>query len=204
MTERYHHGDLREALLQAATEMLVETGPKGLSLREAARRAGVSTGAPYRHFKDKDALLVALAARGFDALHEALQEVQAACAESDALERVQRLGVAYVEFAADQPALFRLMFGELAPKTEGQPELLAASKAAGAHLPAAILAVQQERALGDLDVEDATLMAWAVVHGVAALHLDGHLNRLTKGTKRESATEVAERVTGALVKLLGA
>lgn len=196
MTERYHHGDLRDALLTAATRMLAETGPSGLSLREAARRAGVSTGAPYRHFKDKDELLTALATRGFLALHAALAAADEHAASEAPLERLRCLGVAYVEFAVAEPALFRLMFGELAPSTDASPELAEAIRSAGAHLPRAAQAVQAE--LRSASTEDITLLAWSVVHGVASLYLDGHL-RAFERKGEASGAGVAERVTRALV-----
>lgn len=196
MTERYHHGDLRDALLTAATTMLGETGPRGLSLREAARRAGVSTGAPYRHFKDKDELLTALATRGFLALDNALGAASEHAADLAPLERLRRLGVAYVEFAVAEPALFRLMFGELAPRMDASSELEEAIRLAGGHLPRAAQAVQAE--LGDASTEDITLLAWSVVHGVASLYLDGHL-RAFERKGEASGAGVAERVTRALV-----
>ncbi|MBP7682080.1 MAG: TetR/AcrR family transcriptional regulator [Deltaproteobacteria bacterium] len=196
MTERYHHGDLRDALLNAATGMLAETGPSGLSLREAARRAGVSTGAPYRHFKDKEELLTALATRGFLALHAALGAADVHAAAAAPLERLRCLGVAYVEFAVTEPALFRLMFGELAPSMDASPELADAIRLAGAHLPRAAQAVQAE--LRSASTEDITLLAWSVVHGVASLYLDGHLRAFERKGEAGGAG-VAERVTRALV-----
>lgn len=198
MTDRYHHGDLRDALLTAAAEMLAETGPRGLSLREAARRAGVSTGAPYRHFKDKDALLTALATQGFLGLHAALAAADTDAAAQPPLERLRQLGVAYVRFAVAEPALFRLMFGEFAPPVDAAPELSAAVGAASMHLPAAAEAVREQGQLGAFQTEDVTLLAWSVVHGVASLYLDGHL----RGFERDgeaAGVAIAERVTRALV-----
>lgn len=201
MTARYHHGDLRDALLAAATEMLAETGPRGLSLREAARRAGVSTGAPYRHFKDKDALLAALATRGFLGLNAALEAVEKAHPELSAIERLRALGVAYVGFAVAQPALFRLMFGELAPPAAESPELDEAIRLAGAHLPAAAEAARRAGRLGAFKAEDVTLLAWSVVHGVASLSLDGHLGAFQRPGEA-LGVGIAERVTRALVTAL--
>jgi AcrR family transcriptional regulator len=203
MTERYHHGDLRDALLTAATEMLADCGPRGLSLRAAARHAGVSTGAPYRHFKDKDELLTALATRGFLALHAALLAVDDRAGPLAPLERLRQLGVAYVEFAIAQPALFRLMFGEFAPAMDASEELSEAVRAAGSHLPAAVEAVRRGGQLGAFRTEDATLLAWSVVHGVASLYLDGHLRALERPGDAPGV-DLAARVTGALVAALSA
>src|SRR5262247_2786085 len=95
----YHHGDLRAAILEAAARMVEREGLAGLSVREAARRAGVSHNAPYRHFIDRDALLEALAAKGFDELMDALKERSG-----------RDLAHAYVRFALEHEQLFRLMF----------------------------------------------------------------------------------------------
>jgi AcrR family transcriptional regulator len=108
MAKGYHHGDLRVALLASAAELLDEGGPEAVSLRECARRAGVSHAAPYRHFATKEALLLALAEEGFDGLaaagDEAMRRVR------DPRERLDAYGVAYVHFALEHPARFRLMF----------------------------------------------------------------------------------------------
>src|SRR5258706_6042474 len=96
----YHHGDLRAALLRSAADLLEDQGPGGVLLREVARREGVSHNAPYRHFPDRDALLVALATEGFAILAERLK---ASAGKEDA--------VAYVRFALEHPHRFRLMFG---------------------------------------------------------------------------------------------
>src|SRR5688500_9033811 len=99
----YHHGDLRQAVLGTAGEMMEKEGLAALSMREVARRAGVSHNAPYRHFPDRDSLLRALAAEGFERLGDALQS------------RPRReMGEAYVDFALAHPERFRLMFGGLA------------------------------------------------------------------------------------------
>jgi AcrR family transcriptional regulator len=143
----YHHGDLRAALLATAGEMLEKQGLGSLSLREVARRAGVSHNAPYRHFPDRESLLVALAAEGFEQF-------------GDALERRPRreMGEAYVEFALEHPQRFRLMFGGVR----------------GASDHRAYEALKQSFAdLGE-DAQYAAAAAWGLVHGLAHLLLDGH------------------------------
>jgi AcrR family transcriptional regulator len=141
----YHHGDLRAALLRAAGELLEKHGIESLSLREAARRAGVSHNAPYRHFPDRESLLAALAAEGFELLERELAARPAA-----------ELGLAYVEFALAGPQRFRLMFG-------GQR----AQAAAG------YLNLRGFAGLGD-DAPLAAAAAWSLVHGLAHLILEGH------------------------------
>src|SRR6201997_2674796 len=103
----YHHGDLRSALVRAAMELLEEGGEAELSLRAVARRAGVSPAAPYRHYADREALVSAVAAVGYRELAERLGAAHPAPSTRDQLADV---AVAYVRFALDRPALFRIMF----------------------------------------------------------------------------------------------
>src|SRR5688572_23914771 len=106
----YHHGDLRRALLDATLRLVELHGPQGFTLRAAARAAGVTAGAPYHHFKDKDALLGAVAAEGFELFRAALQGAAARPAATPR-ERMRNVGVAYVLFAVEHPTRFRVMLG---------------------------------------------------------------------------------------------
>lgn len=167
---RYHHGDLRAATLLAAGKLLEDQGPAGIVLREVARLAGVSHNAPYRHFTDRDALLAALAAEGFERLGSQL----AACPPAD-------MGEAYVQFALDHPQRFRLMFGGLVPLGR-DPALAAASRQA---YEALLRAFE-----GRSDIADpaaAAAAAWSLVHGLAHLLLDGHFREATQGGARNAA-----------------
>lgn len=169
--ERYHHGDLSAALIEAGVALLREVGPAALSLRAAARRAGVSAMAPYRHFADKDALLAALAAHGFQLFGAALANSAAArSAPGDAL-RAQ--GVAYVRFATTEPALFRLMFGPVIGGEAGLEALKGAGAPAFEHLRAGVAA-----AMPGLEAqarEDFVLACWSIVHGLSCLLVDGKI-----------------------------
>jgi AcrR family transcriptional regulator len=150
----YHHGDLPAALLTAAGKALERDGPGGLSLRDAARRAKVSHNAPYRHFKDRDALLAALAAQGFELLGQAMRGHSG-----------REMGEAYVRFALEHPQRFRLMFGGVLSFSD-YPELRAAADAAYQSLV---------QAFSDLPRPDlAAAGAWSLVHGLSHLLLDGH------------------------------
>ena len=122
----YHHGELREALLETAETLLQEDGPSGLSLRKVGRQLGVTPGAPYRHFEDKDALLAALATEGFRKLRAAILGGQEGSV--DGQERLRRAGVGYLSFASSHPELFRLMFGWMPARDV--PELCDAGDAA--------------------------------------------------------------------------
>ena len=164
----YHHGDLRSALLAAAGEVLSEEGVTKLSLRGAARRAGVSQTAPYRHFRDKAALLAALAAGGFRDLAEAMHRLAAA---SQPPQRLLATGQAYVAFALEKSALFRLMFGpEIADKAS-YPELRAASAEAFAVLTREV----SPGRMSEAQAYDRAVAAWSLVHGLATLLIDGQV-----------------------------
>lgn len=192
---QYHHGNLREALLEAARETLAETGPAGLSLREVARRAGVSPGAPYRHFADREALLAAVATDGFRAFGAALAE--AGEGAPDPLERLRRLGVAYVRFATAHPERFRVMFGDSIPDVSAHPELEEAAHSASVHLRSAVTDSLEGGLLAGDGPQLPALVSWALVHGLASLALDGQGREI--GLSRETAGDLAEAVTRYLV-----
>lgn len=199
MRDSYHHGSLRDALVEAALGAVEEAGADALSMRDLARRAGVSSGAPYRHFADKTALLAAVATLGFirfDARLGATAE-QNAGRDLDAVDRVSSLGVTYVRFAAEHPHLFRLMFGPSAPPPGTDQALDAARIAARDHLPRALGKLQAEGLAADASLAELTELAWALVHGVASLHLDG----LIPGDPA-AAERLAQRVTSRLGALL--
>jgi AcrR family transcriptional regulator len=105
----YHHGDLRAAMVEAALELIAKHGPRGFSLSEAARLAGVSVGAPYRHFADKEALFSEIAAQGFVQLRERI-ETAAKASPDDPRKRLVAIGMAYVRFAVERPSHFQVMF----------------------------------------------------------------------------------------------
>jgi AcrR family transcriptional regulator len=159
----YHHGDLRRALLDTALEAIGEQGPAAVSLRDVARRAGVSHAAPTHHFRDKTGLLTALAAEGWSLLADALQEV--AAGEGDFAE----LGVAYVVFATSHPAHFAVMRAPGLARAD-DPELDAAMGRARAQLRSG---VQRFEAGSTRDADATALAAWSLVHGLAALILEG-------------------------------
>jgi len=167
-SQPYHHGGLRAALIAAALELIEEHGVKAFTLKDAARIAGVSVAAPYRHFADKDALLLAIQEEGFAAFNAALAASRNAAATPKA--RLIELGVAYLRFALEHPAHIRVMFGNTGgAKLERRPnsaapagyELLVEAVAAFTpHTPP-----EQQR--------DLVLACWSAVHGYAMLYLDG-------------------------------
>ncbi|WP_026249214.1 TetR/AcrR family transcriptional regulator [Streptomyces sp. LaPpAH-108] len=183
----YHHGDLRAACLRAARELLEEDGSAGLSLRAVARRAGVSATAPYRHFADREALLTAVGAEGYRELGAHLAAAHPAPVTADDLAEI---AVAYVRFALDHPALFRVMFAE--PCDPASEERLEATIAISQYVRGIVHDV-----FPDADQDALSTAVWALVHGLAFLHLDGKLD--------SSAPEaVAEQVRAAVHAVLTA
>ncbi|MFJ3586393.1 TetR/AcrR family transcriptional regulator [Streptomyces sp. NPDC090127] len=156
----YHHGDLRQAVLTAAVDVIATDGPSALSLRDLARRAGVSHAAPAHHFKDRAGLLTAVAAEGFDLLAEALGEA----------EDLKDAGVRYVRFATEHPAHFQVMFQPDLHRPD-DPELLAAKERAGDRLRAGVTSVPAGGRGPDPRL--AGVAAWSLAHGFATLLL-GH------------------------------
>jgi AcrR family transcriptional regulator len=183
--ETYHHGDLRAACVSAAMELLEESGETALSLRAVARRAGVSPAAPYRHYADREALVSAVAALGYRELAERLAAAHPSPATPEQLTSV---AIAYVQFALERPALFRIMFGE--PCDRDNDERIAATAAVSLYVRGIV-----ERSFPQADPEALATAIWALVHGLASLHLDGKLDASTP-------TVVAERVTAAIQTLL--
>lgn len=162
----YHHGDLRAVLLEVADRLIDEDAAGAFSLREVARRAGVSAPATYRHFRDKEALLVALAKKGFDDFGAAL-----AAALAGAADPLAAMGQTYVRFAVARPGRFRLMYGQAIPDRARYPELEAARMAASAAIGAAI----STRVPAAPDIAITSLKLWCMVHGLAQLIIDGML-----------------------------
>jgi AcrR family transcriptional regulator len=168
--KRYHHGELHDALLQQAEVLLEEEGPAGLSLRKLGRRLGVTPGAPYRHFEDKDALLAALAIRGFQRLRQTMLDAQEGAANGE--ERLRGGGIGYLRFASRHPELFRLMFGWMPARDV--PELYESGDAAFAVLEDILGACEREGLLSQ-SPREAGLLAWSAVHGASFLLIDDGL-----------------------------
>jgi AcrR family transcriptional regulator len=171
----YHHGDLRVALMKAAEDLLTEKGVEGFSLRETARRAGVSPAAPKHHFRDMRALFTAIATVAFDDLANGLEEASGECAQ-DRLVSIRRQGAAYVQFALKQPARFDLMWRIALLDTEDADYRRASERA----FSALDRLVRGEDAVliqkGDAAVAP-TIACWSLVHGFARLALDGAFGR---------------------------
>lgn len=193
----YHHGNLKEALVRAALELIAEKGPAGFTFAEAARWAGVSPAAPYRHFRDRDELMANVALRGFELFAAALA---AAWDEGrpDSSRAFDRLGKAYLQFARAEPAYYSAMF-EAGIPPDTSPDLQAAGERAFAVLRAAT-----EKLIADMPAgkkPPALMMAlhiWALSHGVASLFGRGDAARRAMPMTPEELLEA-----GVLIYLRG-
>lgn len=174
---KYHHGDLRAALLDAALAVISEIGPQGLSIREVARRAGVSHAAPYRHFADRDELILAVVEQGFELMQHTMQAEKAA-APNDPLNQFAASGLAYVNFALAHPAYYRVMFsGDLLSST-GNLSLRHTSSEALQEMVANLTECQQ---LGVLRAGDPVIQALTIlstIHGFVSLVNDNRIGHL--------------------------
>jgi AcrR family transcriptional regulator len=175
----YHHGNLREVLLDTAIRLISEVGPVGFTLREVARRAGVSHNAPYRHFRDRDDLMATVATQGFRELTQAM--LRAAEHGSGALDRLKLAGLAYVKFALRRPEHFTVMFdAPTSIRSEHAQSTQAAEQAFGT-LVNFVKTCQDEGQLPSGDPDEFALLAWSMVHGVAKLAITGRLPYRSRG-----------------------
>ena len=194
----YHHGDLRNALVSEGQKLLEQEGHSDFTLRDLARRVGVSAAAPYAHFADKSELLAAIATAGFARLRTAMEA--AIRNDSDLMEQFLQMGSAYVRFGTDNPALYKLMFAseELPAKRGRYPELQVAAESAFGLLTDMLERMQRRGLLRAGAPEADALTVWAHVHGLTSLIITGRIDCAS-----DPAPQPAEVVKLSLVTLLG-
>jgi AcrR family transcriptional regulator len=201
----YHHGDLRRALVKAAVSLLTKTQRWDFSLREVARCAGVSHNAPYSHFANKRELLAAVAAKGYEILQaRMLTALRGKTKPADALKAI---GIAYLRFATENPAHYRLMFG---PKLQGQDgrlpsEVIRAFASAEAVVREVLKQGSEDRAFkipqnDRAALETALIANWSVLHGLAMLYIDGLATLETAQTIDSLAEKVIAMFMHGIVK----
>ena len=169
--ETYHHGDLKQALIEAGITILKEEGVGALTLRSAARAAGVSHSAPYAHFTDKQALLAGISTRGFLNLQDQLTSTTAqfSMAPKDLLIEI---GWAYVQFAISEPALFKIMFAGILEDEHSYPKFMATVRQTYHHLVNVVETCQSAGVLPQGDPEKMAIPIWSLVHGFVSLYLE--------------------------------
>ncbi|WP_439107052.1 TetR/AcrR family transcriptional regulator [Congregibacter sp.] len=172
-TKTYHHGDLRNTLILAAAELIEDSGSLNFAMADAARRAGVSTAAPYRHFRDKEALLEAVSQLAYYGLGERVREAVIST-EKGSIESIISIGHAYIDYVINKSAFYDLMWGDQGARAmdaEGFDK-----KAAGFYqLVDAVDAYTAEQKLHDVDTLDLAVKLWSMVHGMSAISMSGKL-----------------------------
>lgn len=175
---RYHHGDLRETLIEATRELLVEKGADGFTLADACRRAGVTTAAPYKHFRDKSEILEEIVERGFDAL-AARSRTAVEAHGAGTLAGIVAMGQDYVAFAVAETAVFRLMFGQSSAVKRAQ-DVETSGRACFAGVIAQVeLFCARNSVPGD--ARTLALELWTFVHGAASLVIDKDYEKVAPG-----------------------
>lgn len=188
--ETYHHGDLRQTLIDTALELVAEQGVTQWSLREVARRIGVSHTAPYRHFSDRDSLLAAVAERGFQEMSQHLQQTLNNT-PTDPDNRLQAIGVAYIQYAIAHPCEYQIMFRTSLEDEQKYSDLAKAATKAFSILVNVIAEGQKTSIFRSGNSKELAQVAWSLVHGLSMLLIDGHL----KVPKNSSVEIVATYTT---------
>ena len=176
--QKFHHGDLKQALIDAARLLLAERGADGFSLSDACRLAGVSTAAPYKHFRDKDEILGEVVKQGFDALRGSIDEAIEK-AGPGTLEAMIAMGLAYLAFARAQSATFRLMFGQ-----SSSVKLVPGVAACGGECFAGVIGHVEtycKKHRMSVNAKELALDLWTFVHGAASLDIDSDYAKVAPG-----------------------
>ncbi|MDY0067816.1 MAG: TetR/AcrR family transcriptional regulator [Steroidobacteraceae bacterium] len=189
---QWRHGDLRASLIAWGTHLLDTEGLDGMSMRAAAKLAGVSQAAPAHHFKDRNGLLAAIAAQGFRDLESRLKRSESASA-GDPSARLRAVIFAYVDFAQANPARFHLMFGPQIERRNEYPELLEASAASFQVLRSAVAPFMAGARTHDLSEENLAFAIWAATHGLATLTVQGRRLAIS-ATQRPTSAQLRETV----------
>jgi AcrR family transcriptional regulator len=167
----YHHGDLRNALIRAGAEILAEEGAGSLSLRKVAARVGVSHSAPYAHFADRETLIAAISTEGFQQLHDRLEATIEANREHPS-ELLVEVAHAYVQFAQELPAFYKLMFSGILEHEQSYPDFVRISKASFQLLVDLVARCQAVGVLPEGPAELLAVSVWSLVHGFTSLLLE--------------------------------
>jgi AcrR family transcriptional regulator len=171
----YHHGRLREAMVEAAVGIVRESGAEAVSVREAARRAGVSSGAPFRHFANRTALMTGVAEAGMTRLREAVEQGLAACEGEHPLKRMLAIGDAYLDWALAHPTHYRVLGDRLSIDWEGSDTLRADNRFIRERMLEILAECRGRKLLRETDVDVLNLQLRAMAYGLVRMAVDGHL-----------------------------
>ena len=172
--KKYHHGDLKNALINAGVEILSKEGIEGLSLRKVAQRAGVSHSAPYSHFPDKQSLIAAISTEGFNQLYDELDAVVSAHPKNPK-RQLQQGALAYVQFALKHTDTFKIMFSGVLEKEKEYPAFVDISHKTFQRVVDVVRACQEARLLRSTPAEIMAMAIWGQVHGIISLALEGQI-----------------------------
>jgi AcrR family transcriptional regulator len=197
---RYHHGDLTNALVAATIELIEERGLEQVSVREAAKRAGVSSGAPFRHFATKTALMTAVAEEAMERLKDSVSDALRDAAEQGPLQRFEAIGQAYLRWAIANPTHFQVISSRSLIAFESSERL---TRANGEIRTRMVALLSEAKASGSLrtglDIDHLILSARALVYGLARMAVDGHL---PEWHAREPATQAASNALGLFIEMV--
>ena len=171
----YHHGDLKNALIQAGIEILSDEGIKGLSLRKVARRAGVSHAAPYAHFADKQALVAAISTAGYESLYAQFMQIDQQY-QSQPLKKMVEVAWCYLQFAVNDPAHFKLTFSGAIEKEKDYPAFVEISQKSFAFVSAMVAACQQAGIVRTGSTDLLAVHIWGAIHGLTTLLIEGQIS----------------------------
>jgi AcrR family transcriptional regulator len=174
-SQNYHHGDLKNALIEAGAKILSEEGAAALTLRKVARQAGVSHSAPYAHFADKQALIAAISTEGFKKLYAKTAAVIEAHV-GNPLQQLIEAAWAYIEFSINNPSYFRIMFSSVLEKEKDYPEFVEISQQTFAQVVEIVAACQKAGILRPAPADLMAVAVWGHVHGIISLALEGQIS----------------------------
>jgi AcrR family transcriptional regulator len=188
----YHHGNLRQALIDAAVQLVEEGGPENVSVREAAMRAGVSPGAPFRHFESKTALMTAVAEQAMSRFRSEINIAVENVTLEDPIERFFAIGVAYLRWAFQNPTHFQIVSTRSLIDWDGSESLRRDNEAVRSLLEGAMLEAQRQGKLRSDNITETQIAARALVYGLARMHIDGHFAQwgLAGQTSEQTAKNV--------------
>jgi AcrR family transcriptional regulator len=174
-SKKYHHGDLKNALTRVGVEILAREGVSGLTLREVAKRAGVSHSAPYAHFKDRQSLIAAISTEGFRKLYDELDAAASAHAD-DPKEQLVEAAWAYVQFAINNTDTFKIMFSDVLEKEKDYPSFVEISGKTFERVVEIVRSCQNAGILRSAPSELVAVSVWGQVHGIVSLALEGQIS----------------------------
>lgn len=197
----YHHGNLRQALIDAAVQLVEEVGAENVSVREAAKRAGVSPGAPFRHFNNKIALMTAVAEQAMAQFRAEITKAVEDVASDDPIERFAAIGVAYLRWAFQNPTQFQIISTRSLLDWDGSESLRRDNDAVRSLLEESMVEAQRRSMLRSDNIADTQIAARALVYGLARMHIDGHFAQWA--ATGQTGEQTAQNVLKHFVTLVG-